>query len=331
MFKKIFLTIIFALFFVGCSTAVLPTDDLTVQDFFPMEYNVSYEYGNSLDNSSSYSVFNTYINDTRMQRRVSSGMGSYVEVIEIKDGALRLIYADPTHYFYEDITNAEPNTNLLLIQEPLVVGNSWEYAIGFISEITSMSTEIETPAGTFATMEVTTTWEDGTIEKNYYAPSIGLVRTIIDGQQMQFETELITFIQDTTLEVIEDFFLYDVVQDEIVVEPRTLILTTNMNYYEMLEEQMRKYTEDQIPLITENTTINGIAVDRIQSLSTIDLNQDFLDEINLGGNIEMFILNAISRTIGSLYLTDQVNITIDGSPYESGHIYSLEGEYFEGQ
>jgi hypothetical protein len=308
------------LIFINMQSEDINLGDNTVQQLFPAQYNVKYEFTTPAGDVHLYSVFNTFITEERVQRKVISPSGNFVEVIQIQDGSVTLIYASNIEYFYEDITDIEPSMEVVLLQEPLVLGNSWEHSINTTSEITGVNIEVQTQAGTFNTIEVTNTSQDGTIEINHYAPYVGLVKTVIYGGQMQFEAELSAIITDTQLQIYTQFFVYDVVNDEIVEEIRTVQLTTNMNYYEMLEKQMRKHTQNQVPSITENTTINSIIVNRQDSLAKIDLSQGFVEELNVGANIEMQMLLSIKSTISSFYNVDDVIITIEGETYESGHM-----------
>jgi hypothetical protein len=323
MFKKI-LSILFCIsIFVGCNATKTETVK-TVETYFPMNANVKYSYNNSLGEQFSYDAFNTYINDKKVQRVVISPIGQYTEVIEIKDGKVTLVYSNPSHYLYEDLTNNNFDTEYVLLQEPLTVGNTWNYIEGVTSEITNTKVKIETPVGNFLAIEVTNTSIDGNIEIRYYAPNIGLIKSNTETETISYTSELIKYEEDTSIDVTENFYVYNVNEDEIVPESRVLKLTTNMNYNEIMEIEMKKYTEEQIPLLTENTKINNVLLNRAENIITIDLSNDFIEELNVGANIETNILTSISKTISSFYKIEHVNITVDGEAYESGHIESNE-------
>jgi hypothetical protein len=51
--------------------------------------------------------------------------------------------------------------------------------------------------------------------------------------------------------------------------------------------------------------------------------------MNAGSGYEAMILQCITNTLGNYYNTDQVYITIEGKPYESGHIVMKKGETFK--
>ena len=48
--------------------------------------------------------------------------------------------------------------------------------------------------------------------------------------------------------------------------------------------------------------------------------------MNAGSSFEALILQSLTNTLGNYYGVQEVYITIDGGPYESGHIIIEEGE-----
>ena len=51
--------------------------------------------------------------------------------------------------------------------------------------------------------------------------------------------------------------------------------------------------------------------------------------MNAGAGYELLILQSITNTLGDYYGVKEVNITIDGKLYESGHILMKKGETFK--
>ena len=58
----------------------------------------------------------------------------------------------------------------------------------------------------------------------------------------------------------------------------------------------------------------------------IDFSKEFIDEMNAGAGYEGLILQSITNTMGSYYVVDEVYITVEGKPYESGHILLKKDE-----
>ena len=57
----------------------------------------------------------------------------------------------------------------------------------------------------------------------------------------------------------------------------------------------------------------------------VDFSTD-LSAMNAGSGIEAMTLQGIVNTIGDYYHVDEVLLTLDNEPYESGHILLNEGE-----
>ncbi|MPM51125.1 hypothetical protein SDC9_97872 [bioreactor metagenome] len=51
--------------------------------------------------------------------------------------------------------------------------------------------------------------------------------------------------------------------------------------------------------------------------------------MNAGSGFEAMILQCLTNTLGDYYQVEEVYITIDGGPYESGHIIIEEGEAYK--
>ena len=60
----------------------------------------------------------------------------------------------------------------------------------------------------------------------------------------------------------------------------------------------------------------------------IDFSKELLSEMNAGSGYESLILQSITNTIGTYYGVDKVYITVENSPYVSGHIVMKKGEFF---
>lgn len=61
----------------------------------------------------------------------------------------------------------------------------------------------------------------------------------------------------------------------------------------------------------------------------VDFSRDLVEEMNAGSGTEMLILQAIVNTIGEYYGVEEVVLTVEGNPYESGHILMEEDQAFE--
>jgi spore germination protein GerM len=60
----------------------------------------------------------------------------------------------------------------------------------------------------------------------------------------------------------------------------------------------------------------------------VDFSKELISEMNAGAGYEAMILKSITNTLGEYYGVSKVYITVDSSPYSSGHILMEKGEYF---
>ena len=61
----------------------------------------------------------------------------------------------------------------------------------------------------------------------------------------------------------------------------------------------------------------------------VDFSDEFVTEMNAGSGYEQLILQGITNTLGNYYGVNKVYITLEGKPYESGHVLMKKGETFE--
>jgi spore germination protein GerM len=96
-----------------------------------------------------------------------------------------------------------------------------------------------------------------------------------------------------------------------------------------LQEKLSKnVNDDLLVLASSNTRINSMYLGD-DGIAYIDFSAELVTEMNVGAGYEGLILQAITNTVGNYYGTDEVYITVDGKPYESGHLLMMEGETFQ--
>ncbi len=112
---------------------------------------------------------------------------------------------------------------------------------------------------------------------------------------------------------------------------RDIDIRTNedMKYKFQKELKIVPETGGLAKTFTKNTQVLGIKVDEEKGIVTVDLSADFIKEMNAGSGFELMLLDSIVNTIGDYYLKSKVIITIEGKPYESGHVLKKPGETFD--
>jgi len=112
--------------------------------------------------------------------------------------------------------------------------------------------------------------------------------------------------------------------------PSELALPTGSDVLTVLEEAMKKEPpkDTYLPLMSKNTKLNSLTLEEGNILH-VDFSRAFVDEMNAGAGYELRILQSVANTLGNYFGISKVRITLDGKPYESGHILMNEGEVFE--
>lgn len=301
------------------------TAELKIKDYFPFKENHKYTYDGEGNEYASYTMFTDYITETRIQTRTDNGGTEMVKVFEYKDGELKEILSIGETYYRQNFTDITDADGRIILKEPLTKDNSWTSNNGEKLTITNVDVEVSTPMGNYKTLEVTTEENDyKTI--NYYAKDIGLVKSVNTGDDYEVSSTLSKIETDSSL--LHNIVLYfpDLEQDVIYASNAEIAFKTNEDAKDVIEKSIRD-NQDKNTILSENTTINSLAL-MDDGIVYADFSKELVTEMNAGAYYESMILQSITNTLGNYYGTDKVYITIEGKPYESGHIQMNEDEPF---
>ncbi len=326
--KKIILILITVLV-TACNISSSPeqnngiTESTTIEDYFPIKENTKYSYEGKGNEFATYTEFVDYVANNRIQTRTNNGGTESVKVMEIKDGELLLLYHRGETYFRYNFLEEEYNNGKILLKEPLEEGNSWDYDENTTAKITHISKEVVTPLGNFNAIEVTLEGEQGKTV-NYYAKDMGLIKTITSGEGYEVSSTLSSIEKNVPL--MQTIKLYYPDTDGIHLNTIDVPIEfyTNEEPEYIVEKNIKDLSVYEI--ISPNTKINKIAFNEEEKSVHVDLSEDFVTEMNAGAGFEGMILQSLTNTLGNYYGVEKVYITIDGGPYESGHIIIEEGE-----
>lgn len=303
----------------------------TVSDYFPFTANLHMVYKGTGNEYASYETYVDYIRGDKMQIRKNNGGSETVSVYAVKDGKLVSTYSRGEIYYKYDFTSMSDGDDVLL-KEPLAAGTSWTAKDGSSRSITSVDSQIETPAGKYTAIEVTTKRKDST-DKDYYAKGVGLVKTIFNSgdASMMVMSELKQIEKDVSYLREMNFYFPQFDKDRIVYIVRDVEIKTNEDMKFKFQKELKIIPDagGLAKTLTKNTKVLGIKVDEEKGTVAVDLSSDFIKEMNAGTSFEGMLLNSITSTFGDYYLKSKVIITIDGKPYESGHILMRQGEAFD--
>ncbi|MDD2371478.1 MAG: GerMN domain-containing protein [Firmicutes bacterium] len=313
------------------------TDELKLADYYPVLEDTKYFYKGDGNEFAEYSTFVDYTLEDRFQVKVDNPGTSLAKIYELKDGVLKELYTQGETYYREDYLR-NPSlisdfTENILLQEPLVKGNSWTLADGNKREITGIDVKVTVPYGEFNAIEVTTIDSNGTT-KDYYAKDVGLVQSKYITGTDEISSSLEKVVNDMPYTSQVRFYYPNLDKDKYYYIVANVEFNTNDITRQVLESAYKaKYTDGMKNLnignvLTTNTKINSLYLDKYATVH-IDLSGAFISEMSAGSYYETMLLHSIVSTFGSYYSADKVIPTIDGDNYSSGHIYLQNGEYLK--
>ncbi|HHV13818.1 MAG TPA: GerMN domain-containing protein [Clostridiales bacterium] len=301
----------------------------TIADYYPMLADTEYVYEGEGNEYASYSQITDFLNaaDNRIQTRTNNGGTETVRVIEIKKGKLEVIKTVNECYYRDNLmlsTVSEDPAEILLM-EPLVQGTQWTLPDGRKRYISAVDVEVTTPSGSYKAIEVTT--ENGDNQsKDYYAPQVGLVKSVFQAEDMEVISSLKAVNSNQPYKKTIDIYYPDV-DEKLYIEPLELTFHTGDETKDILQKAISREAEKDtyLPLTSVNTKINSLSLSE-DGIVQVDFSKEFIQDMNVGAGYEMLILQGITNTLGAYYQAEEVVLTVDGKPYESGHILMKEGE-----
>ncbi|PRY84122.1 GerMN domain-containing protein [Alkalibacterium olivapovliticus] len=304
-----------------------------LMDWMPLLENVEYvytsDYGEEALDGYTTSRYPQFNSESTQQFSIRGYENTTVNIYEHQEDAVVNVFSREETFFRDNFLETDypsPVEEQPVLQLPIEEGNSWSGSDNAEFEITDTQVMIETPVGSFESIEVTMTQGDLT-EINYYAEGIGLVQQTIAYNEEGADPSEVTLIEiNEDVPEMREITLYplDAEGMSLIQQQVTLNLYTNENQIDPLTDLLR-----ESGLFTENAQINSMYLDT-QGVIQLDINQAFIDESSAGSGIESLIIQGIVNTVSQLYGSiPSVALSIDGGPYTSGHITFEENEVLE--
>jgi cysteine synthase A len=158
---------------------------------------------------------------------------------------------------------------------------------------------------------------------NYYAKDVGLVKTVSSGEGYEVSSTLSSVEKNVPLIQTITLF-YPNAEASIDAVDVQIEFNTNDEHLDVIEKVVKDLSLHE--LLSPNTKINELYFNEEENSVHIDLSEDFIREMNAGASFEAAMLQSLANTLGNYYGVGEVYLTIDGGPYESGHILIREGE-----
>lgn len=304
------------------------TEELTISGYFPFIGNSIFDYEGRGNEFAEQKVHFEFIEDNKAQIKIMNPATSVVKVFENKDGELREIYSEGEFYHIENMLDFKEEKFEILLKEPLELGNSWTTVDGAKRSITGLDVDMEVPMGSFKALEVTTEFEGGRTQNEYYVKDIGMVASVYKDGDYVVETLLKSRVNGPFVIDLEAYYpLYSDI--ETVYYNDSIDFYTNDDIDKLLENILKTPpNDDLIAVIPDTVVINSVKLDRSSWTLRVDFSQELLTDLNVGSSMEAEILKSIVNTLGRMYDVKSVYISVEGQPYESGHYAIMDHEYF---
>jgi hypothetical protein len=297
----------------------------SIKDYYPFQSNIVYRYEGSGNEYASYDIYTDYLKGDRLQLRSNNGGSETVRVIELKDGLLTQVLLKGECYYRENLLERVDGEGEVLLKEPLTPGTEWTLSDNRKRYISGSNVSITTPSGSYEALEVTT---EGNGDKliDYYAPGVGLVKSIYTASGTEVVSSLSKIEQEVPFKQTVRFFYPDVEKEVIYWADKELSFQTNDITSSKLAEEIKKIAEEKAaPVISVNTKINDLYLNK-DNIVYVDFSKELVNDMKAGAAYENRILQCIANTLGSYYGVNQVCLTVEGKPYTSGHISMKKGD-----
>lgn len=336
--KKVLAVLTILLLFISCAKAPTPGQNnnptptqksYSIKDYFPFILDRRMLYEGIGNEYAEKDVFVDFIKDNRIQLRVLNPGTILAQVLEIKDGELRLIKSQEEFYYKDNIIDSQNPNPEILLKEPLEKGTTWNTPEGNKRYISEVNKKITTPSGDYEALEVITEGKDFKIY-DYYVLNIGHVKTVFESGENKIETNLEKI--ENNAKVLHSLRIYypDFSNDRIAFKEEVIQFKTNETLQDKLEPLFKNPPNENLTkILGSNTKINNVYLNVKENMVYIDLSKEFVSDMNAGSSLESMIIQSLVNTLGNYYNVDKVYISLDGKPYESGHIAIKEGEFFK--
>lgn len=293
---------------------------LLVDKFMPSKINQQITL-TSKTNYHNLKIITEFIEDSKVQLRQISDSTILIEHLELKDDGIYSVFTQEEMYESDNILNIKPNKNELILKSPLKVGTSWTGESGAEYKITSVDCKLETYAGNFNTIEVTST-HDNLTKKTYFAEGLGIIKIVLNESSGELISNLEIFsLQESQYNPKEyRFYYYDVLSDKIVYTKQIIpkYEPERMSFY--MISKLKNPPNNLIPSVGKTVKVNNIIAIPSKNFVAIDFSSNFVTDLNVGSSVENSIIQCIVNTFGYNFYASEVIITINGEPYSSGHI-----------
>ena len=309
------------------NSTILVTKVNTISNYFNFNKNTKYVYEGKGNEFAAFNVFVDYISGNCVQLRYNNGGTETVKVLENKNGKLTVLLSTSECYYRENLTQSTSINTEVLLKEPLIKGTTWTLPDKRKRFISKVDVSITTPRGKYKALEVTTLGKNDKVI-DYYAPNIGLVKTIFISNGYEVSSMLAKKEENAVLTQTIKFYYPNIDTDKLYYVNKKLYFKTNDITKTIIEKAYKvlpKATLEKV--LSANTKIKSLYLNKDNNVY-VDFTKEFITEMNAGSGYESMILQSITNTLGEYYGAKKIYLTVEGNPYSSGHIEMKKGDFF---
>lgn len=309
-----------------------PVEESVNQDleaWVPRIENALYTYNGEGNEFASFTRYPQFNQENYYQVAISNPGTTVVEILEYREDEIVRTFQMGEVYYRDNFTSIGTTdgdtAEEAVLKLPIEVGTSWSGTESKY-EITAVNYEVEVPAGTYETIEVTNTFEES-VTKRYYAEDVGLVLEVTELEDSEvsseleaIETEVAEIIPLTVYVPDEQAMGVDKIEAELRLmtnDPARLAIT------ELLSGEAEGF--EAVDILPEGTEINYLFKNN-SGVVEADVSSDFVENMNAGSTGELFYVFNLVNTLSEYYGSNEVLLTVDGHPYEGAHMVLQEGE-----
>lgn len=299
-------------------------------EYLPFTKDVHMKYKGT---GNEFAAYDTYVQFTKadiMQIRKDNGGTASVIVYQLIDGAIKRVFSQGETYYHYDYTSSR-NEDDIVLKEPIKVGTSWKLKDDSVRSITSVNKQIKTSAGDYNAIEITTKKKEST-DREYFAKGVGLVKSefLDNNGSVTITSELEKIENNVPFKQTVKIYLPRFTTNKVVSVDREFQINTNEDTKFKFQKEFKTIPvgSDYSKVLSTNVKILSINVDDKIGIVTVDFSADLVAGMNAGTSLESMIIKSITNTFGNYFQKKKVIITLEGKPYESGHILMKKGEYF---
>ncbi|SHE85686.1 GerMN domain-containing protein [Clostridium fallax] len=292
--------------------------------YLPTKVNTELIYSTPYKDDLIYMYIETF-DGNKLQFKTTDLSSNSNYLLKICEDNISLVYYEE-HSIKNSHLLDKKNKNEILLKSPLKVGTKWSDDNYDSNEITSLNKKISTSFKEFETIEVTSK-SQGLILKRYYAPNVGLVKSILETGGKSYVYELKSIKENSPYKKNVRIFFYDSLNDYCYYEDKDISQEYGISNKDLYQSVLNDPPYNSATLLSKsNISINSIILSVNDSLAKVDLGDD--PEIYYLPNfkIKSLILTLVN-TICYNYNVEKCQITVNGQPFFQG-IYNINTSNF---